>query len=69
MWEIASSRIEFENGKVSEYSNYSNNLKIKLIPKKANSTSLGHFTIGSPKDEVLQIQSTGNGFAECCTPK
>jgi outer membrane protein assembly factor BamE (lipoprotein component of BamABCDE complex) len=60
-WYYGSSRIEFINNKVKEFSN-TGKLKIKLNPQ--NKTDGSFFTIGSSKDEVLNIQGTPSSISE-----
>lgn len=55
-WSYKYSSITFENGRVTEYSNISNNLKICDFPR--NYTNLDCFTIGSTKAVVSSVQGT-----------
>ncbi len=59
-WDYGFSSVYFEDGKVSGYSNISDNLRVKLLPKTRVSPKHAHsyFAIGSSKDEVLAIQGT-----------
>jgi hypothetical protein len=57
IWTYGLSTIEFQNGRVTEWSDYSHNLKIELKPGK-NVTDSQSFTRGSHKDDVLRLQGT-----------
>ena len=59
-WHYKDFSIEFSGGRVSGYSNISKNLKVRILPRSDTSEakSRGYFTIGSTKDEVLEIQGT-----------
>jgi curved DNA-binding protein CbpA len=58
-WYYSYSTINFYNERVKGYSNTSNNLHVKVLPKSESSlTSKGYFTIGSTHDEVLAVQGT-----------
>ena len=56
-WHYGSSSVTFENGRVSEFSNIGENLKIKLIDERNTTLDVESvFTIGSSMNTVLQIQ-------------
>jgi hypothetical protein len=59
-WHYKDFSIEFSGGRVSGYSHISKSLKVRILPKSDTSEakSRGYFTIGSTKDEVLEIQGT-----------
>ncbi len=59
-WHYGYSSITFVNDKVSNYNNFSNNLKIRMASKSSN---LNHFTIGSSKDDVLAVQGTPSNIS------
>jgi outer membrane protein assembly factor BamE (lipoprotein component of BamABCDE complex) len=60
-WYYGSSRIEFINNKVKEFSN-TGKLKIRLSPQ--STTGETFYTIGSSKDDVLNIQGTPSSISE-----
>jgi curved DNA-binding protein CbpA len=56
VWSYGFSTVTFKNGKVNEYANTSENLKAKMIASKHNKNNVNYFSIGSTKNEVLQVQ-------------
>jgi len=56
LWTHDFSTITFKSGKVSEYSNISKNLKVQISSSNSIQVKGDYFTIGSRKDEVLQVQ-------------
>lgn len=64
VWSYNFSRITFKNGRVSEYSDLSNNLKIQLTPSTTSKSNGTYFTIGSTKDEVLQVQGNPTSISK-----
>ena len=60
IWSYGYSQVTFSlpDGKVIEWDNSSNNLKVCLFPKSGNSTTPGYFTRGSSQDDVLHVQGT-----------
>jgi curved DNA-binding protein CbpA len=61
IWSYGNSSVTFSNGKVSEYSDFDNNLKVQYsagneVSQSDNFSRSGNFSIGSDKSEVLRIQ-------------
>jgi len=65
-FEYSGSEVYFKNGRVVSWRNYPalSPLRVMLIPGAPVDTSLGYFTVGSTKDEVLAIQGTPTAFSE-----
>ncbi|MGH7771197.1 MAG: J domain-containing protein [Candidatus Binatia bacterium] len=59
-WHYKDFSITFSGGRLSGYSHISKNLKVRILPGSDTSEakSRGYFTIGSTKDEVVEIQGT-----------
>lgn len=56
-WNYNLSSVTFQNDRVTEWSDYTNVLKVRMTPG-ANVTGASQFTRGSHKDDVLQLQGT-----------
>jgi outer membrane protein assembly factor BamE (lipoprotein component of BamABCDE complex) len=54
-WYYRNSRVTFRNGRVAEWNNTSNNLKVKLA---TSSPAKDYFTQGSTQDEVVAVMGT-----------
>ena len=65
-WEYGSlSWVRFENGLVTDWNNTDyDKLKARLEPSGPVSPSLGYFTVGSTKDEVLAVQGSPDSFTD-----
>jgi curved DNA-binding protein CbpA len=64
--EYGASEVYLSDGKVVSWKNWKelNPLRVKLVPKYPTSTTLGYFTVGSTKDEVLAVQGTPTAFSD-----
>jgi len=56
VWTYDFSRITFKSGRVSEYNDISKILRVQMKSSSSISSNANYFTIGSSKDEVLQVQ-------------
>ena len=65
-WEYGSfSWVRFRSGLVTDWNNTDyDKLKARLEPSGPVSPSLGYFTVGSTKDEVLAVQGTPDSFTD-----
>jgi hypothetical protein len=61
-WNYGSSAVYFSQGKVISWTKGSMPLKARLVA--STSTHRDYFTIGSTKDEVLNLQGQPNSFGE-----
>ena len=57
-WSYGFNKITFKYGLVSDYTNHSNELKVKLYPSVNSNTNVQYFTVGSTKDDVLRLEGT-----------
>ena len=64
-FEYGLSSVSFRDGRVVGWQNYpSNPLRAKLVPETQVNSSLGYFTVGSTKDQVLAVQGTPTSFSD-----
>ena len=57
-WVYGLSMVYFKNGRVRGYNNFDGSLRVKMQPPVQADRSLDHITIGSTRQQVLQVQGT-----------
>ncbi|GGJ59384.1 hypothetical protein GCM10008938_51920 [Deinococcus roseus] len=62
VWQYESSTVEFTDGQVSSWGNYSHNLKVKATPRQK--ASKPQFTLGDTQDTVLSVMGTPDSPSE-----
>jgi hypothetical protein len=61
VWSYGFSTVRFKNGRVNEYQNTSDNLKVTMTASTGGRKG-GSFTVGSTKEEVLKAQGDPSGI-------
>ncbi len=63
-WYYGFAEIKFKEGRVSEYDNYFGALRVRVAPSENDTGARKRFfTVGSTRDEVLDVQGTPTGIA------
>jgi outer membrane protein assembly factor BamE (lipoprotein component of BamABCDE complex) len=65
VWKYGSSSVFFNNGRVASWDIWPGApLRARMLPAEHVDASVGYFTVGSTKDEVLAVQGAPTEFTE-----